>query len=69
MKMSFLEYAKVILMKVSFDQWLMLKEYGKLYKLLDEQEKTELDVWLEKNKKSNRFFPLSPIQCNKSGIK
>ena len=54
-----MEYAKVILNKVSFDQRLMLKEYGKLCNLLDEQEKMKLDIWLV-DKKKRFFFLLSP---------
>ena len=61
MKRSFLEYAKIILTKVSFDKWLTLKEYTKLCKLLTPREKQKLDNWLVKNRKDRSQSPTSLI--------
>ena len=63
METSFLECAKVILNKVSSDQRLMLKEYGKLCNLLNEQEKMKLDIWLVNKKKRFFFSPIPQLRA------
>lgn len=47
MKNSFLDYYKVILDKVSFDNDLLVKEYRKAMRLLREDEIGELHRWLD----------------------
>lgn len=47
MKTSFLEYYKIILEKVSFDQSLFIKEYQKALKLIEQHEVKALDQWLK----------------------
>lgn len=46
MKTSFLDYYKVILSKVSFDQALLSKEYSKALNVLSEPEADELSRWM-----------------------
>lgn len=46
MKTSFLEYYKLILDNVSFDQRLFMKEYRKALNVLTEQEAFDLQLWL-----------------------
>ncbi len=46
MKNSFLDYYKMILEKVSFDQTLLVKEYQKAMKLLEGDEKDQFHDWL-----------------------
>lgn len=43
---SFLDYYKIILEKVSFDQQLLAKEYRKALEVLSEHEVKDLDRWL-----------------------
>lgn len=47
MKVSFLDYYKLILEKVSFDPQLLGKEYRKALKLLSKQEARQLRQWLD----------------------
>ncbi len=54
MKMSMLEYCKVILEKVHFDQKLFHKEYGKSLRWLSHEEGKHLHKWL-----TEKFGPLS----------
>lgn len=49
-----LEYSKIILEKVSFDQKLFRKEYRKAVKMLNEEEAGKLHEWCLKH-----FGPLS----------
>jgi hypothetical protein len=46
-KNSFLNYYKIILEKVSFDQRLVEKEYRKAKRFLTGHEVQELDNWIE----------------------
>lgn len=46
MKLSFLEYYKIILSKVSFDKQLMRREYHKAKVTLQPEELLELKRWL-----------------------
>ena len=46
---TFLDYYKMILNKVSFDQDLFDKEYRKAARHLHEQEISELNKWLSSN--------------------
>lgn len=46
MKMSMLEYCKVVLEKVHFDQHLFRKEYGKSLRWLSHEEGRHLRDWL-----------------------
>lgn len=45
---GFLEYAKSIIQKVSFDRHLLNKEYRKNLRYLTIQERRELQGWVEK---------------------
>ncbi|MFP4090650.1 MAG: hypothetical protein ACLFUB_16955 [Cyclobacteriaceae bacterium] len=45
--MDFLEYYKQILQKVSFDHYLLRKEYFKACRYLKPQEKHQFHCWLE----------------------
>ena len=47
MKTSFLDYYKMILEKVSFDQNLLVKEYKKAKNTLTQYETLMLDEWLQ----------------------
>ncbi len=47
MKMSFLNYYKVVLEKVSFDHRLFAKEYEKALRSLNPDEIKELQNWLD----------------------
>lgn len=44
-----MNYYKTILQKVCFDPILLCKEYRKAIKILKENEKEDLDSWLEDN--------------------
>lgn len=46
MKMSFLDYYKLILQKVSFDPVLLKKEYRKAVQRLQPEEADQLKKWL-----------------------
>jgi len=46
MSMSFLEYYKMILEKVSFDRALFIKEYGKALKRVQPSEVEKLKAWV-----------------------
>lgn len=43
--MTMLEYAKMVLKKVSFDKNLFVKEYRKFLRILSSQEVVELVQW------------------------
>lgn len=47
MQTSFLDYYKMILEKVSFDQQLLSKEYRKARHVLRAHEAKQLDYWLK----------------------
>ena len=47
MKNSFLDYYKLILEKVSFDNHLLTKEYQKALKALTPDEKQDFHRWIE----------------------
>lgn len=49
MKTSFLDYYKLILQKVSFDQKLLKKEYSKALNTLNHLESQELEKWTQEN--------------------
>ena len=49
MKTPFLDYYKLILDKVRFDQTLFMKEYRKALNVLTEQEAFDLQQWLSTN--------------------
>lgn len=44
-KIGMLEYAKVILSKISFDRRLFRKEYKKAFRYLDNHERDALRQW------------------------
>lgn len=48
MKTSFLDYYKIILEKVSFDQQLLRREYRKALAVLTNKEQSDLRFWLNK---------------------
>ncbi|GAB5525633.1 MAG: hypothetical protein Roseis2KO_35050 [Roseivirga sp.] len=50
MKTSFLDYYKLILSKVSFDQKLLRKEYAKALGMLNPPEVQELNKWCRQNR-------------------
>ena len=52
MKTSFLDYYKLILEKVSFDENLLQKEYQKALNRINEYEQRELENWIQSNKLS-----------------
>jgi hypothetical protein len=58
MKTSFLDYYKLILSKVSFDQQLLRKEYTKALNLLDQAEVQELNQWCRQNRYTGLHSPL-----------
>lgn len=58
MKTSFLEYYKIILEKVSFDQSLLAKEYQKALKLIRQEEVAALDQWLESSGYIKELVPV-----------
>lgn len=58
MKTSFLDYYKLILSKVSFDQQLLRKEYTKALNLLDQSEVQELNHWCQQNHYTGLHGPL-----------
>lgn len=60
MKKSMLEYAKIILKKVSFDKKLLIKEYRKAKAYLQPQEVQVLRLWL----RTNLFIKQSKHQIN-----
>ena len=55
MKTSFLDYYKLILDKVSFDQHLLTKEYKKARKNLSDWEVKHLDHWLQQHGLASRI--------------
>ncbi|HCR55212.1 MAG TPA: hypothetical protein DIW27_12400 [Cytophagales bacterium] len=59
---TLLEYTKTILRKVSFDRWLLLKEYAKATKKLNEAEKKELQDWIRREREKSNYFPLAPLR-------
>lgn len=59
MKTSFLEYYKIILEKVSFDESLLAKEYQKALKLIQKEEVEALDQWLVSSGYSNKLVPVA----------
>lgn len=46
MKTTMLEYAKIVLSKVSFDQILFRKEYRKSLALISPEDAAHLNLWL-----------------------
>ena len=44
-KRSMLEYSKIILSKMTFDRDILIKEYSKAIKHLDDKERMELQAW------------------------
>jgi hypothetical protein len=46
MKTSYLDFYKIVLQKVSFNSYLLSKEYKKAVRDLSDQEKRELRQWL-----------------------
>ena len=53
---SYLTYTKSILGKFSFDNRLLNKEYKKAIKLLTEQERRKLNIWIRKQKFSKAIL-------------
>ena len=45
-KLSMLEYSKVILSKISFDEKLFRKEYRKAFRYLDDNDRDALKSWV-----------------------
>ncbi len=61
MNISFLEYYKIILEKVSFDKHLFSKEYQKALRYMDNNEVMRLEKWLrEKGYKSELISSKRP---------
>jgi len=50
MKFNYLEYSKLILLKVRFDQNLLAKEYRKALKWLDPNDRIQLRNWTKLKK-------------------
>lgn len=48
-----LEYCKIILSRMSFNQLLFKKEYRKTFSYLDVQEHVQLKEWLRQKEKGN----------------
>lgn len=61
MPKKMLDYAKLILKKVSFDVTLFKKELAKAYNYLLEDEVEELSNWVINN--FGRKYYLQPIKC------
>jgi hypothetical protein len=59
-KTSMLEYAKIILSKISFDKGLFRKEYKKAFSYLDRHERAALKQWV-RTEWSMRFNTSSKI--------
>ena len=57
-KGSFLNYYKNILEKVSFDTYLLEKEYKKAKSILTGSEAQELDYWLDRKKLVHKIRPI-----------
>ncbi len=51
-KLSMLEYFKILLKKVRFDNILFKKEYRKSLQYLEPDEQTELKLWLRQGNNS-----------------
>ena len=69
MKKSMLDYSKVILEKVSFDQRLFWKEYQKFCKVLNVRETMELRKWVIQRFSTNLLMKpeILPQEYNNSG--
>lgn len=63
MKTTMLEYAKIILRKVSFDKTLFRKEYKKSLHWLTRNEAAELKGWL----REQRLLPVNQL-ANRHGF-
>ena len=50
-KTSYLSFYKDVLGKVSFDDYLFMKEYKKALKVLSNQEREELSRWIHEHYK------------------
>ena len=64
MKMSFLDYYKLILEKVSFDPQLFKKEFKKAISSIEQHERDQLLEWMK-----NRGLQADMIQMNNSNSK
>ena len=53
-KKTFLNFYKLVLDKMKFDQQLFWKEYQKAIKLLNDKERNELNNWVYKNYHKNK---------------
>lgn len=62
MKRSFLDYYKLILDKVSFDQQLFRKELAKALKTIEHHEVDDLLQWLNEKGYRDRDLVLDPIR-------
>ena len=52
-KQSMLAYCKVILLKMSFNRRLFLKEYRKAFAYLNAEERNELKKWVREARKNS----------------
>ena len=59
---SFLEYYKVILQKVSFDEDLFVKEYHKAVNSLDADEISILNRWIVLNKLDDKLHKVKVLK-------
>jgi hypothetical protein len=62
MKRSFLDYYKLVLDKVSFDQQLFRKELAKAIKTIESHEIEDLFQWLNEKGYSDREYVLKPVR-------
>lgn len=60
--MSFLEYYKLILQKVSFDPLLLRKEYRKAIQQLRPDEVDQLEKWLRRTPYYQKLQQRRPVQ-------
>lgn len=69
MKTSMLEYCKTVLVKVSFNRQLSLKEYRKAKRWLQPDEATALKEWIRRDtnysRKSGAYLSRAPVVSNR----
>ena len=69
MKKSFLDYYKLVLDKVSFDQQLFRKELSKALKTIDHHEVDDLLQWLNEKGYNEREYVLKPVRQRSRNIR
>lgn len=59
---SFLDYYKTILEKVSFDSYLLTKEYRKALNTIHPSEIKEFEQWMKSKKLDNKLCEILDLQ-------